>query len=115
MLVVIKTRTELYDAVAGAIRARHPYEIPEILALRVERGCPPTSAGSTRSPRRRAVGPRAPAVEQGRRPVAVEGQAGLAEVLTEGGEHDAAADRLGQRARARFMASATSGWTSTTW
>jgi periplasmic divalent cation tolerance protein len=40
VLVVIKTRTELYDAVAGAIRARHPYEIPEILALRVERGLP---------------------------------------------------------------------------
>jgi periplasmic divalent cation tolerance protein len=29
----IKTRADLFDAVAAAIRATHPYELPEILAV----------------------------------------------------------------------------------
>jgi periplasmic divalent cation tolerance protein len=29
----IKTRADLFDAVAAAIRAAHPYELPEILAV----------------------------------------------------------------------------------
>lgn len=33
--VRIKTRAELLDALAAAIRARHPYELPEILAVPV--------------------------------------------------------------------------------
>jgi periplasmic divalent cation tolerance protein len=35
---VIKTRAALYDQVERAIRARHPYETPEILATPVARG-----------------------------------------------------------------------------
>lgn len=31
--VVIKTLAERYEAVEAAIRARHPYELPEILAV----------------------------------------------------------------------------------
>lgn len=36
--LVIKTRTEVYAEVEAAIRALHPYELPEIIALPVERG-----------------------------------------------------------------------------
>jgi periplasmic divalent cation tolerance protein len=39
--VVIKTRAARYAAVEAAIRARHPYELPEILAVPVSRGFPP--------------------------------------------------------------------------
>ncbi len=35
---VIKTRAALYQAVEQAIRARHPYETPEILATPVAHG-----------------------------------------------------------------------------
>lgn len=38
--VVVKTRAELYAAVEAAIRDRHPYEVPEILALPVAAGLP---------------------------------------------------------------------------
>jgi len=38
--MLIKTRSELYAEVEAAIRALHPYELPEIIALPVERGCP---------------------------------------------------------------------------
>ncbi len=31
----IKTRAGLFDAVAAAIRARHPYELPEIVAVSI--------------------------------------------------------------------------------
>jgi len=31
--LTIKTRADLFDAVAAAIRGRHPYELPEILAV----------------------------------------------------------------------------------
>lgn len=36
--VTIKTRSALYDAVEAAIRARHPYELPEIVAVPVTHG-----------------------------------------------------------------------------
>ncbi|MGE5472111.1 MAG: divalent-cation tolerance protein CutA [Bacteroidota bacterium] len=36
----IKTTAEHYPALETAIRQRHPYELPEIIALPVERGLP---------------------------------------------------------------------------
>src|SRR4051794_35512505 len=39
--VRIKTCDDLYPAVEAAIRARHPYEVPEILALPVVHGSAP--------------------------------------------------------------------------
>lgn len=36
--LLIKTRDGLYAEVEAAIRATHPYELPEIIAVRVERG-----------------------------------------------------------------------------
>jgi periplasmic divalent cation tolerance protein len=37
-LCLVKTRSTLYDAVEGAIRELHPYEVPEIVALPIVRG-----------------------------------------------------------------------------
>ena len=34
----IKTRSAIYDDVEAAIRSLHPYELPEIVAVPVERG-----------------------------------------------------------------------------
>ena len=39
--VAIKTRAGRYAAVEAAIRARHPYELPEILAVPVVHGLEP--------------------------------------------------------------------------
>jgi len=39
--VVIKTHVERYAEVEAAIRAQHPYELPEILAVPVVRGLEP--------------------------------------------------------------------------
>jgi periplasmic divalent cation tolerance protein len=36
--VLIKTTAERYPALESAIRAAHPYELPEIIAVPVERG-----------------------------------------------------------------------------
>ncbi len=36
--LLIKTRSERYDELEAAIRALHPYELPEIVAVAVERG-----------------------------------------------------------------------------
>jgi periplasmic divalent cation tolerance protein len=36
--VLIKTTEERYPALEQAIRARHPYELPEIVAVPIERG-----------------------------------------------------------------------------
>jgi len=36
--VIVKTRGGLYRSVEAAIRARHPYEVPEILAVPVVDG-----------------------------------------------------------------------------
>jgi periplasmic divalent cation tolerance protein len=38
--LIVKTRGELFDAVATAIRSRHPYELPEILAVPINDGLP---------------------------------------------------------------------------
>ena len=38
--VLVKTTSERYAALEAAIRAAHPYELPEIVALPVERGLP---------------------------------------------------------------------------
>jgi len=38
--VLIKTRAAAYAGVEAAIRKLHPYELPEIVAVRMERGLP---------------------------------------------------------------------------
>ena len=38
--LLIKTRADIYDEVEAAVRSLHPYELPEILAVPVERGLP---------------------------------------------------------------------------
>jgi periplasmic divalent cation tolerance protein len=38
--LLIKTRANRYADVEAAIRALHPYELPEIIAVAVERGSP---------------------------------------------------------------------------
>jgi periplasmic divalent cation tolerance protein len=38
--VLIKTTRERYPALEAAIRERHPYELPEIVAVPIERGLP---------------------------------------------------------------------------
>ena len=38
--MLIKTTLERYPALEQALRAGHPYELPEIIALPVERGLP---------------------------------------------------------------------------
>lgn len=38
--VLIKTRAALYEAVEQVIRERHPYEVPEIIAIPVAHGLP---------------------------------------------------------------------------
>ena len=38
--MLIKTTQERYAALEQALRAAHPYELPEIIALPVERGLP---------------------------------------------------------------------------
>jgi periplasmic divalent cation tolerance protein len=38
--LLIKTTAERYPALEQALRAAHPYELPEIIAVSVERGLP---------------------------------------------------------------------------
>ncbi len=38
--MLIKTTVERYPALEAAIRAGHPYELPEIIAVPIERGLP---------------------------------------------------------------------------
>jgi len=38
--VLIKTTAERYAALEAAIRAAHPYELPEVIAVPIERGLP---------------------------------------------------------------------------
>src|SRR2546422_2243558 len=38
VVVLLKTDARKWDALAAAVRAKHPYEVPELLALPVERG-----------------------------------------------------------------------------
>jgi periplasmic divalent cation tolerance protein len=37
---MIKTSTERYPELEAAIRANHPYELPEIIAVTIARGLP---------------------------------------------------------------------------
>jgi periplasmic divalent cation tolerance protein len=39
-LLLIKTSTERYGAMETALRERHPYELPEIIAVPIDRGLP---------------------------------------------------------------------------
>lgn len=41
VLLLIKTRAERVDALASRLRALHPYEVPELLALPVSAGLGP--------------------------------------------------------------------------
>ncbi|MGH7567703.1 MAG: divalent-cation tolerance protein CutA [Gemmatimonadales bacterium] len=38
VVVLLKTDASRWDALCAAVRKRHPYDIPELLALPVERG-----------------------------------------------------------------------------
>jgi periplasmic divalent cation tolerance protein len=38
--VLVKTTTERYAELEAAIRTQHPYELPEIIAVPIERGLP---------------------------------------------------------------------------
>jgi periplasmic divalent cation tolerance protein len=38
--LLVKTRAAIYDEVEAAIKSLHPYELPEIVAVRIERGLP---------------------------------------------------------------------------
>jgi periplasmic divalent cation tolerance protein len=38
VMVVLKTDAAKWDALCRAVRAKHPYQVPELLALPVERG-----------------------------------------------------------------------------
>jgi periplasmic divalent cation tolerance protein len=38
--LLIKTRVECYAALEAAIREKHPYELPEIVAVPIDRGLP---------------------------------------------------------------------------
>lgn len=40
-LAIIKTTAERYDALAARLVALHPYEVPELIALPIERGHAP--------------------------------------------------------------------------
>jgi len=40
-LLIIKTRSSIYEKAEKRIRALHSYELPEIIALKVEKGYPP--------------------------------------------------------------------------
>jgi periplasmic divalent cation tolerance protein len=40
-ILLIKSRSELFGALENAIKARHPYEVPEIVALEVSAGHAP--------------------------------------------------------------------------
>jgi periplasmic divalent cation tolerance protein len=53
IVLIIKTRHDCYPALQEALRARHPYQVPEIISLAVENGLPEYLAwidGSARPP-----------------------------------------------------------------
>jgi periplasmic divalent cation tolerance protein len=39
-LLIIKSSTDAYAGIETAIRSQHPYELPEIIALPIDRGLP---------------------------------------------------------------------------
>ncbi len=40
-LILLKTRAALYQALQARVRELHPYEVPEIVAIDIEKGSPP--------------------------------------------------------------------------
>jgi periplasmic divalent cation tolerance protein len=40
VLCLVKTRADLFDALASRVRALHPYQIPEVLGFAVAAGSP---------------------------------------------------------------------------
>ncbi len=40
ILLIIKTSAEIYESLEALIRTHHPYELPEIIAIPVEKGLP---------------------------------------------------------------------------
>lgn len=40
-LLLIKTRTELFEKLERTVKRIHPYEVPEIIGFRIERGSRP--------------------------------------------------------------------------
>jgi len=40
-LLIIKTRSELYPKLEQHIKSIHPYELPEIIMVRIDKGLPP--------------------------------------------------------------------------
>jgi periplasmic divalent cation tolerance protein len=40
VLLLIKTRRARFDAVAARVKALHPYEVPELIALQIDAGTP---------------------------------------------------------------------------
>ena len=40
LLLIIKARTEAYPALESMIKAHHPYQVPEIIAVSIEHGLP---------------------------------------------------------------------------
>src|SRR3989475_11983864 len=62
VVVLLKTDARKWDALAAAVRAKHPYEVPELLALPVERGLEPylawlaSEVGGGRDPHARSAG-----------------------------------------------------------
>jgi periplasmic divalent cation tolerance protein len=38
ILLIMKTRSELYAELESAVKALHPYEVPEIIALDIQKG-----------------------------------------------------------------------------
>jgi periplasmic divalent cation tolerance protein len=48
VVVLLKTDASRWEALCAAVRERHPYQMPELLALPVERGLEPYLAWLTR-------------------------------------------------------------------
>ena len=46
VLLVIKTTADRYGALEAVIRTRHPYDLPEVIALPVAAGTPGSLAGA---------------------------------------------------------------------
>lgn len=40
VLLLVKTRAELFDEIAGMVKGAHPYQVPEIIALPIVAGSP---------------------------------------------------------------------------
>ena len=53
-LVLFKTSADRYDALETTLRQLHPYEVPEIIAFRIEQGLPEYLQWVLRAVRRRA-------------------------------------------------------------